>query len=103
MPNKRTTSPNPRRPPRSRNGSAAAAAAAAKAVQAHGTSISILEMGTMQLPSKGTLAYFVGIGALAAFGILEWPVAAVVGIGHLLAQQRGNAVLEEFGQGLSDA
>ncbi len=100
MASKRATSPTPTRPPRARNGSAAAAA---KAVEAHGTSISIFEMGTVQLPSKGTLAYFVGIGALAAFGILEWPVAAVVGIGHLLAQQRGNAVLEEFGQGLSDA
>ena len=47
--------------------------------------------------------YFVTVAALVAFGAIEWPVAAVVGIGHLLAQQHGNAVLEEFGEGLSDA
>jgi len=56
----------------------------------------------VQLPSKGTLAYF-AVAGLAALGLLDWPVAVVIGVGHLLAQQRGNVLLEEFGEGLSDA
>ncbi len=88
-----------RRPSRSIGSSADAAA---KAVESHGTTLTIPAVGELNLPSKGTLAYFVAIGALAAFGVLEWPVAAIVGVGHLLSQQRGNAILEEFGEGLSD-
>lgn len=78
------------------------AKAATKAVEAHGTAVAIPAVGTLHLPSKGTLAYYVTVGGLAAFGVIEWPVAAVVAVGHFLAQQRGNAVLEEFGEGLSD-
>lgn len=77
--------------------------AAVKAIRSHDTAVTIPAAGTLHLPSKSTLAYFAGIGALAALGIIEWPVAAVVAIGHLLAQQHGNAALEEFGQGLTDA
>lgn len=60
-------------------------------------------LGAVQLPSKGTLAYFGAVAGLAALGLLDWPVAVVIGVGHLLAQQRGNVLLEEFGEGLSDA
>jgi len=47
----------------------------------------------VQLPSKGTLAYFAAVAGLAALGLLDWPVAVVIGVGHLLAQQRGNVAL----------
>ena len=64
-------------------------------------------LGAVQLPSKGTLAYFAAVAGLAALGLLDWPVAVavavVIGVGHLLAQQRGNVLLQEFGDGLSDA
>jgi len=60
-------------------------------------------LGAVQLPSKGTLADFGAVAGLAALGLLDWPVAVVIGVGHLLAQQRGNVLLEEFGEGLSDA
>jgi len=80
------------------------AKAAKTAVEAHGTSLTVPSLGAVQLPSKGTLAYFAAVAGLAALGLLEWPVAvAVIGVGHLLAQQRGNVLLEEFGEGLSDA
>ncbi len=77
------------------------AKAAKTAVEAHGTSLTVPSLGAVQLPSKGTLAYFAAVAGLAALGLLEWPV--VIGVGHLLAQQRGNVLLEEFGDGLSDA
>jgi hypothetical protein len=79
------------------------AKAAKTAVEAHGTSLTVPSLGAVQLPSKGTLAYFAAVAGLAALGLLEWPVAVVIGVGHLLAQQRGNVLLEEFGEGLSDA
>ncbi len=82
---------------------AGSAKAAAKVVEAHNTSLTLPAVGSVKLPSKGTFAYFAAVGALAALGLLDWPVAAVVGLGHLLAQQRGNSLLEEFGEGLSDA
>ncbi len=78
------------------------AKAAKTAVEAHGTSLTVPSLGAVQLPSKGTLAYFAAVAGLAALGLLEWPVAVVIGVGHLLAQQRGNVLLEEFGEGLSD-
>jgi len=80
-----------------------AAKAAKTAVEAHGTSLTVPSLGAVQLPSKGTLAYFAAVAGLAALGLLDWPVAVVIGVGHLLAQQRGNVLLEEFGEGLSDA
>ncbi|WP_245761724.1 hypothetical protein [Saccharopolyspora shandongensis] len=39
------------------------------------------------LPSPGQLAYFGGLGALAALSVIEWPVAAAIGIGTLVAQR----------------
>ena len=97
-----TATPSRKRasPPRSVQRSAKAAA---KAVDSEATIVTLPIAGTLHLPSKRSLTYFAALGALAAFGVIEWPIAAVVGIGHLLAQQRGNAILEEFGEGLSDA
>jgi hypothetical protein len=40
---------------------------------------------------------------LAVFGVLDWPVAAVLGIGHLLAEDHHHRVLAEFGEALGKA
>ena len=88
---------------RKSSGTSGSAKAAKTAVEAHGTSLTVPSLGAVQLPSKGTLAYFAAVAGLAALGLLDWPVAVVIGVGHLLAQQRGNVLLEEFGEGLSDA
>ncbi|MEV7802786.1 hypothetical protein AB0O28_07545 [Microbispora sp. NPDC088329] len=39
------------------------------------------------LPPPERIMYYGGLGALAALGILEWPVAAAIGAGTLLAQR----------------
>lgn len=99
-----TTQRSTRRSSPGRNGAGRAPReAAARAVREQATSVTLPGLGALTLPSKGTLAYFAAVAGLAAFGLVDWPVAAVVGVGHLLAQQRGNAALEEFGEGLSDA
>ena len=39
------------------------------------------------LPSPEHLAYFAGLGVLAVFGLLEWPVALAIGTGTLVAER----------------
>ncbi|MEU6041560.1 hypothetical protein ABZ801_39840 [Actinomadura sp. NPDC047616] len=39
------------------------------------------------LPPPGRLAYYTGLGALAAFGLVDWPVAAAIGVGVAVARR----------------
>lgn len=39
------------------------------------------------LPPPERIMYYGGLGALAALGILEWPVAAAIGAGTMIAQR----------------
>ncbi|MEV6112612.1 hypothetical protein AB0L59_08795 [Streptomyces sp. NPDC052109] len=41
------------------------------------------------LPAKGGLPLYVGLGALALAGVLEWPVAAGIGIGYAVLRRGG--------------
>jgi hypothetical protein len=41
------------------------------------------------LPAKGGLPLYVGLGALGIAGVLEWPVAAGIGIGYAVLRQGG--------------
>ena len=51
-----------------------------------------LEMQRARLPSAssvpGRIVWVGGLGALAAFGAIDWPVAAVVVAGTWVAEQR---------------
>jgi hypothetical protein len=39
------------------------------------------------LPSREQMAYYGGLGLLAVFAVIEWPVAAAIGVGTLVAQR----------------
>lgn len=39
------------------------------------------------LPPPERLAYYGGLGALALLGVLDWPVAAAIGAGTMIAQR----------------
>ena len=41
------------------------------------------------LPAKGGLPLYLGLGALGLAGILEWPVAAGIGIGYAVLRHGG--------------
>lgn len=60
-------------------------------------------LGTLDLPPRDALVYIGGLGALAVIGIIEWPVAAVVGIGHLLAAERHSRALRSVGEAMEQA
>lgn len=60
-------------------------------------------IGTVRLPTPDRLAFYGGIAALALFGVVDWPVAMVIGVGHLLAEDHHHKVLAEFGTALGEA
>jgi len=41
------------------------------------------------LPPPRRLGYYAGLGALAAFGLIDWPVAAAIGVGVAVARRSG--------------
>lgn len=46
---------------------------------------------TSRLPSREQTLFYGGLGAAAVFGVLEWPVAAAVGIGTEIARRTTRA------------
>ena len=68
-----------------------------------GTRLEVPVLGTVTFPLRDQLVFVGGVGLLAVVGLIEWPVAAVVGAGHLLAAKRNNRALREFGEALEQA
>ena len=60
-------------------------------------------LGDLHLPPPQQLAWLGGLATLAVVGVLEWPVAAAIGIGHVLSQQHHVQVLRDFGEALEEA
>ena len=50
-------------------------------------------------PARGTLAWYAGLAAMAAFEVIEWPVALVVAAGHVLATHARDPEVEGAAQG----
>lgn len=77
--------------------------AATRTLRKHTTHVSLPWGVAVTLPSPEQLAFFGGIGALAALGVVEWPVAALLVAGHVLAESRHGRMLQEFGKALEQA
>ncbi|OBI47443.1 hypothetical protein A5707_19355 [Mycobacterium kyorinense] len=59
-------------------------------------------VGQVQVPRPEQLAYYGGLAALAAFELIDWPVALVIAAGHVLASNHHNKLLEELGQAMEE-
>jgi hypothetical protein len=59
-------------------------------------------LGRTEIPRPEQLAYYGGLGILAAFELLDWPVALVIAAGHLLASNHHNRMLEELGEAIEE-
>lgn len=59
-------------------------------------------VGQVEIPPPEQLAYYGGLAALAALEIIDWPVAAVIAAGHLLASNHRNRLLEELGEAMEE-
>ncbi|HZD14285.1 MAG TPA: hypothetical protein VE196_04000 [Pseudonocardiaceae bacterium] len=77
--------------------------AAGQAQDNNSLRITLPGLGQIRLPPPEQLAYFAGIAALTALEIIEWPIALTLAAGHLLADQRRNKILHDFGKALEDA
>lgn len=58
---------------------------------------------TFVIVGPDRLVYYVGLGVLAAFEVIEWPVALVIAAGHLLADNAHDQVLRGLGGALEEA
>jgi hypothetical protein len=60
-------------------------------------------VGRIRIPRPEQLAYYGALGALAAFEIIDWPIALAIAAGHVLASNHHNKVAEELGEALESA
>jgi membrane protein required for beta-lactamase induction len=58
---------------------------------------------SLTLPAPEHLAFYAGVGAMAVFGIMEWPVVAALVVGHTLVNAQHNKVLQSLGEALEEA
>jgi hypothetical protein len=100
-----TTSPTRDRPAGAAgpNRSAAGREAAASAKAKNSIHVAVPGIGHVHLPPPDQLAFMGGTVTLALIGIIEWPVAAVLTVGHILANNRHHALLRDFGEALDEA
>ncbi|RAU99908.1 hypothetical protein [Mycolicibacter senuensis] len=70
---------------------------------AEGFAVELPLFGKVTVPRPEQLAYYGGLALLAAFEIIDWPVAAAVAAGHILANNHRSEVLEQLGEALEDA
>jgi hypothetical protein len=59
-------------------------------------------IGQVEIPRPEQLAYYAGLAALAAFELIDWPVAVVIAAGHLMASNHHNRLLEELGEAMEE-
>jgi hypothetical protein len=75
------------------------------AVRGTGTSttrVTLPGLGAIEM-SRPELVFVGGIAALGVFGFLDWPIALVLGVGHLLAADRSSRAARELGSAMEQA
>lgn len=73
------------------------------AARAYERRVSVPVLGEVGVPPPDKVAYYVGIGILAAAQLIEWPIALVITVGHLLADQHLSGLAKGVGQALESA
>lgn len=51
-------------------------------------------------PTRASVAWYAGLSAMAATGLLEWPLAAIVAAGHLVEENSRSQAVEELAEGV---
>ncbi len=57
----------------------------------------------VSFPPLDKLAFYAGLGGAVAFGLIEWPIAALSGLGHLLSDDRHHRTVRALGEALDAA
>jgi hypothetical protein len=77
--------------------------AAERAVRRNSLRLELPALGELDLPAPEQVVFIGGVTVLAFIGLLEWPVAALLGLGHWLATSRHNKTVRAFGEALEEA
>ncbi len=83
--------------------SASQSEALARIREAEAFAVDLPVIGKVAVPRPEQLAYYGGLALLAAFEIIDWPVAVAVAAGHILASNHRSEVLEQIGEALEEA
>jgi hypothetical protein len=74
-----------------------------EAVRSYERRVRIPLLGEVAVPPPEKIAYYAGLGALALFQIIEWPLAAVIAIGHVLSDQHLSGLARGVGEAMASA
>ncbi|MGC5018803.1 hypothetical protein [Micromonospora sp. DT47] len=72
-------------------------------VRAYTHRVEIPMLGEVAVPPPDKVAYYAGLGVLAALQVIEWPLALVITAGHLLADQHMSGLAKGLGEALESA
>ncbi|WP_413231991.1 hypothetical protein OG271_11665 [Micromonospora rifamycinica] len=72
-------------------------------VQAYTRRVEVPMLGEVAVPPPDKIAYYAGLGVLAALQVIEWPLALVITAGHLLADQHLSGLVKGIGEALESA
>jgi hypothetical protein len=59
-------------------------------------------VGTLHLPPVEHLAFYASVGLMAAIEVIEWPVALVITLGKMLADNRSHSTLRSLGEAMEE-
>ena len=76
--------------------------AAERAVHRDMVHVSLPLVGELHLPPAEELVFLGGTAFLAVVGVVEWPVAVFLGVGHALALNGRNKVVRALGETLEE-
>lgn len=71
-------------------------------VQMYSRRMELPMLGEVAVPPPDRVAYYAGLGVLAALQVIEWPIAVVITAGHLLADQHFSGLARGVGKALQD-
>jgi hypothetical protein len=77
--------------------------AAEQAVRQNSLEIRVPIVGEVHLPPAEDVVFIGGVAVLAVVGLVEWPMAVLLGVAHGLATNRHNKMLRAFGEALETA
>lgn len=72
-------------------------------LRTYGRRVEIPMLGEVAVPPPDKVAYYAGLGVLAALQVIEWPLALVITAGHLLADQHMSGLVKGVGEALESA
>jgi hypothetical protein len=72
-------------------------------VQSYAGRIRVPGLGEFAVPPADKIAYYAGLGLLAALQIIEWPLALAITAGHFIADQHFSGLSKGLGEAMQQA